>query len=66
MIAQRWADQCTFDHDTNRQKTDGIWVGQNLYVKASSNLATYDEVANPNEYKLIKIPICVVNGCNAR
>ena len=54
VIAQRWADQCSFDHDTNRQKTDGIWVGQNLYLKASSNQATYDEVMTLANYEHIR------------
>ena len=44
MIAQRWADQCSFEHDTNRQKTDGIWVGQNLYLHGSSNQYEYEEL----------------------
>ena len=40
----RWADQCEFEHDTSRQKTDGTWVGQNLYLHGSSNQYTYEEV----------------------
>jgi hypothetical protein len=32
-----WTDQCIFDHDTNRNKEDGTWVGQNAYFKGSSN-----------------------------
>ena len=35
--AQRWTDQCMFEHDTNRNKEDGTWVGQNMYFKGSSN-----------------------------
>jgi len=67
VIAQRWADQCTFEHDTNRQKTDGIWVGQNLYVKASSNQATYDELmaAMPDEGSLAWYNEVVAPGFNA-
>ena len=26
VIAQRWADQCTFGHDSTRDKLDGTWV----------------------------------------
>ena len=44
VIAQRWADQCIFEHDTNREKTDGVWVGQNLYLHGSSTQYTYEEV----------------------
>ena len=44
-IAQRWADQCLFEHDTSREKTDGVWVGQNLYSHGSSTQYTYDEVS---------------------
>lgn len=62
-IAQRWADQCIFDHDTNRNKEDDTWVGQNAYFKGSStkkdketlmteveneaSLAWYNEVESP-------------------
>ena len=35
-VAQRWADQCTFGHDTSRNKLDGTYVGQNAYLKGSS------------------------------
>ena len=42
----RWADQCEFEHDTSRQKTDGTWVGQNLYLHGSSNQYTYEEVSH--------------------
>ena len=31
IIAQRWADQCTFAHDSQRKKLDGSSVGQNVY-----------------------------------
>ena len=30
-IAQRWADQCTLAHDSERNKLDGTIVGQNIY-----------------------------------
>merc|ERR1712227_1131541 len=61
-IAQRWSDQCTFGHDSERNKLDGTSVGQNAYwgastqqvseadVQAGVNKATqawYDEVTNP-------------------
>jgi len=61
--AQRWADQCTFGHDTARNKLDGTYVGQNAYFKGSSTkkdkealmtevgneatLAWYNEVVSP-------------------
>jgi len=35
-IAQRWADQCTFGHDSIRTKMDGTAVGQNAYIGYSS------------------------------
>merc|ERR1719427_1990023 len=35
-IAQRWADQCTFGHDSVRTKLDGTKVGQNAYIGYSS------------------------------
>merc|ERR1719228_3071687 len=31
-IAQRWADQCTFGHDSVRTKLDGTKAGQNAYL----------------------------------
>ncbi|KAJ9593716.1 hypothetical protein L9F63_014764, partial [Diploptera punctata] len=31
-IAQRWADQCTFQHDLCRRVDRFGWVGQNLYM----------------------------------
>ena len=32
-IAQRWADQCEFKHDTHRNNVDGTYVGQNARVE---------------------------------
>jgi len=61
-IAQRWADQCTFGHDSVREKLDGTSVGQNAYWGGNSqqqdeaavqggmtNAAQnwYDEVTDP-------------------
>ena len=61
-VAQRWADQCTFGHDSERAKLDGTYVGQNAYWGGSTveqdeaavqgGMATaaqnwYDEVTNP-------------------
>jgi len=61
-IAQRWADQCEFGHDSVRTKLDGTSVGQNAYIGYSSAAAAeatvqagmggpaqnwYDEVTNP-------------------
>jgi len=61
--AQMWADQCTFGHDTARNKLDWTYVGQNAYFKGSSTkkdkstlmtevgneatLAWYNEVVSP-------------------
>ena len=61
-VAQRWADQCTFGHDSERAKLDGTYVGQNAYWGGSTleqdeaavqgGMPTaaqnwYDEVTNP-------------------
>ena len=60
-IAQRWADQCTFDHDSVRTKLDGTGVGQNAYIAYNSRQSDeetiqtdmaatqggYDEVTDP-------------------
>ena len=34
--AQRWAGQCTFGHDSERKKADGMYVGQNAFIGMSS------------------------------
>ena len=44
-IAQRWADQCTFDHDKVRNKEDGTWVGQNAYERASNQMKDKETVS---------------------
>jgi len=44
VIAQRWADQCTFEHDESRHKADGTKAGQNLFLKGSSNQYTFEEL----------------------
>ena len=36
-IAQRWADQCIFDHDSLWTKKDGTKVGQNAYIGYGSS-----------------------------
>ena len=61
-IAQRWADQCTYAHDSQKDKLDGTIVGQNIYhrckglekddagVQAEMEIAAqlwYDEVNVP-------------------
>jgi len=61
-IAQRWADQCEFGHDSVRTKLDGTSVGQNAFIGYSSAEAAesvvqggmadtaqswYDEVTSP-------------------
>ncbi|KAK3930546.1 Sodium/potassium-transporting ATPase subunit alpha, partial [Frankliniella fusca] len=35
-IAQRWANQCTFAHDKNRNTLDRTYNGQNIFWEASS------------------------------
>merc|ERR1712059_151151 len=40
VVAQRWADQCTFGHDSERGKLDGTYVGQNAYISSSSVSST--------------------------
>ena len=44
MIAQRWTDQCKFDHDELRSKLDGSPAGQNAYLGKSSAEKTKEEV----------------------
>jgi len=44
IIAQRWADQCTFGHDGERSKCDGTYVGQNAYAGYTSWEETQDEI----------------------
>ena len=61
-VAQRWADQCTFGHDSERSKTDGTYVGQNAFFGSASQVSDkaaimaaigdsaqswYDEVRDP-------------------
>jgi len=61
-IAQRWVDQCTFGHDSKRNKLDGTYVGQNAFFGSTSweedqagltdkaggaAQAWYDEVIDP-------------------
>merc|ERR1711962_1092659 len=43
-IAQRWADQCTFEHDEERSRTmlDGTGIGQNLYISYNSSETDQD------------------------
>ena len=40
-IAQRWADQCNFGHDTVRN-VKRFQVGQNVFVASSTDLRTTD------------------------
>ena len=44
VIAQRWADQCSFEHDVNRVKADGTMVGQNIYWSGNSDQNSFDEL----------------------
>jgi len=41
-VAQRWADQCTFGHDDDRNKCDGTYVGQNAYSSWNSQESTWE------------------------
>jgi len=43
-IAQRWTDQCEFDHDELRSKLDGSPAGQNAYLGKSSAEKTKEQV----------------------
>jgi len=43
-IAQRLADQCIFQHDSNRVKLDGTSVGQNVFIMGSSVQASEAEI----------------------
>ena len=36
MVAQKWADQCIFDHDENRAIPGYPHVGQNIYLQKIS------------------------------
>jgi len=45
-IAQRWADQCNFGHDDNRNKLDGTQVGQNVAFSGNSRQQNEDELTN--------------------
>ena len=35
-VAQKWADQCLFDHDKNRNIPGYLHVGQNVYLQSIS------------------------------
>ena len=43
VIAQRWADQCQFGHDSNRD-TSRFQVGQNAFLSFGTNEAPVDWV----------------------
>jgi len=43
-IAQRWADQCIFDHDPERSKFDGTSVGQNVAIFKNSSRSSWEEI----------------------
>lgn len=46
-IAQRWADQCHFGHDRERNLCDGTYAGQNAYISSSSaELSPYSAVSD--------------------
>jgi len=43
-VAQRWAGQCQFGHDSKRNKCDGTYVGQNAYMSGSSRESSKTDV----------------------
>jgi len=45
-IAQRWADQCDFNHDKNRKTLDRTYVGQNAYLGTSSQGDDLESIMN--------------------
>lgn len=45
-IAQRWADQCIYNHDQIRNKLNFDSVGQNLYTSSFSRQESADDVQN--------------------
>lgn len=49
-IAQRWVDQCTFGHDTNRNTKTFSWVGQNVAILWSS--ANTNSIANFKDHAI--------------
>ena len=48
-----WADQCTFGHDTARNKLDGTYVGQNAYFKGSSTKKDKSTVSTALWYEIV-------------
>jgi len=44
VIAQRWADQCTFGHDPERSKLDRTSVGQNVATFSNSRKFSWAEI----------------------
>ena len=49
VIAQRWADQCTYAHDSQKDKLDGTIVGQNIYLRCRGWEMDYDGVQDDME-----------------
>jgi len=44
VIAQRWADQCNYGHDTEKRKLDGTSVGQNVAHFSNSRKFSWAEI----------------------
>jgi len=44
MTAQRWSDQCTFGHDSNRRMCDGTYAGQNGALGPHRSTVTNDDI----------------------
>ena len=53
-VAQRWASQCNFGHDSERSKCDGTYVGQNAYYSAKGVFQ-----------RTMKDPVVMQNAVNA-
>ena len=43
-IAQRWADQCNFGHDSSRDRLDRSNVGQNAWSRGSTMMQSCDNI----------------------
>ena len=58
-IAQRWADQCTFGHDSKRETLDKTYIGQNVYTGSSTVQLSKEDVSK------IRIIIALSNTYNS-
>ena len=51
VIAQRWADQCTYKHDLVRTLKDGTYVGQNIKRSSFRYSEGYDSSKDEEEVR---------------